>query len=1001
MNAAVVAAHVLSVVHGIVAALACLGAFWIVGLALVPRRWLASLGSGPSAVVLGAAIYVLVCWFGIELGVGLTRLALGFLAVVLALAVARRRRLLHAVGPRWMSSGAASSALAFAGFYVLAYLFTLPPATSDYLPVAWTGNIDLLTYVRYTQYLERLGPSNVAGFSYLNFVYLQTPAVFYLLGWLSMLFGQDPLGAAMPAQFALTALVATMVARISRSVFSVSPSSALAIGAVAVSAPFFRYVAGAYFLSTLMATPVLLYLLWTTLEHRATRGFDVTLAIRFAGAYILLLFMYPFLLFAGLVAQAGAVGLMFVASGHTGEGGGRAWREAGRHAIRTASAMLAPLGLLAIGFHERVSWSIEMVRSLSRTGVAGWPLDLISPLAMLGVPGAMTDRHQCGDCPGIEIRDPAHRAWALAGFCAIALALVLLYFVRFRHRTSPAARALVGLAGGAFLAYCAYFLLVGPSYQQWKFASYTALPFAFVVIAGGWQLWHESAAFERLSRAPAGGRLARGLLLGVPAALVAGNLLVHALRDPVLLRFPGALRNIAQVDRLPFPQVSIWMSDASVLPTWVALYFLPSKRVHVISPHFRPSEPLSFDQISAAWPLLIQDYGCEGVGHDDTVTVEGIGCLLLAPPSLAEDVAYPFSDSFLFVEHEGLSMRESTGRWNARPSVRLTLTADPKRVRVGRDLYVNLRLAPFVPDGAPGQRLVLSWGDAQHAEYVLTKTTEISLPVGPDDWDGNRLWTLSIAIDLPDAVAGLWLNGRDGRYREERPLAVMFEELSISGQPRGAPPVSGQVATSPAAPDAGPSRLPAQDDVEAGEQEVELRARELAGALRQDGLVERDHLRHVGDRVVGQARDARGQEGVARRVGPFEIAGERHAHNRGQPATVERIALHDHDRSPEAGPRSDRRRKLGPPDLALRDHHSVLSRTSRPAAATKPSSSRPTSSQTRSMASVTSSGAWRATYSRRAALYTSLRDRPPRRASRSARSYTSSGIETAVFIPGV
>ncbi len=56
---------------------------------------------------------------------------------------------------------------------------------------------------------------------------------------------------------------------------------------------------------------------------------------------------------------------------------------------------------------------------------------------------------------------------------------------------------------------------------------------------------------------------------------------------------------------------------------------------------------------------------------------------------------------------------------------------------------------------------------------------------------------------------------------------------------------------------------------------------------------------------------------------------------------------------------------------------------------------------TRFMASVTSSGAWRAAYSTSAALYTSLLDRRARRASRSIRLNTSSGIDTAVFIPRV
>jgi len=193
MIGGLIAAHALSVAHGIVAALAWLAAFFVVGLTLVPPRWRRSLGGGESPVVLGAALYVIGCWFGIALGVPLTRLAIALLAVAIVLAVAGRRRLLDALATSDGSGGVAAWALSFAALYLLAYVFTMPPATSDQLPVAWTGNLDLFTYARYTKYLERLGPSNLVNFSYLNFVYLQTPAVFYLLGSLSLLFSISPM----------------------------------------------------------------------------------------------------------------------------------------------------------------------------------------------------------------------------------------------------------------------------------------------------------------------------------------------------------------------------------------------------------------------------------------------------------------------------------------------------------------------------------------------------------------------------------------------------------------------------------------------------------------------------------------------------------------------------------------------------------------------------------------------------------------------------------------
>ncbi len=144
----------------------------------------------------------------------------------------------------------------------------------------------------------------------------------------------------------------------------------------------------------------------------------------------------------------------------------------------------------------------------------------------------------------------------------------------------------------------------------------------------------------------------------------------------------------------------------------------------------------------------------------------------------------------------------------------------------------------------------------------------------------------------------------------------------------------------------------------------------------------------------------RGEQHVARCVGPAQIAGQGHADDGSQPAPVEGVALDDDYRPAKPRPGSRGLRQLNPADVTLGDHHSARCRICLAAAVRKPSSS-PTSSQTRFIVSVTSSGAWRATYSSRAAAYTSLRDRRARLASRSARAKRSSGIETAVFIPAV
>lgn len=80
-------------------------------------------------------------------------------------------------------------------------------------------------------------------------------------------------------------------------------------------------------------------------------------------------------------------------------------------------------------------------------------------------------------------------------------------------------------------------------------------------------------------------------------------------------------------------------------------------------------------------------------------------------------------------------------------------------------------------------------------------------------------------------------------------------------------------------------------------------------------------------------------------------------------------------------------------------HHSERSNTRLAASATNLSVGCPHSSHDRFIASVISSGAWRAKYSLTASPYNLLRDFFVRRARRSAPWNTSSGMETAVFIP--
>ena len=91
---------------------------------------------------------------------------------------------------------------------------------------------------------------------------------------------------------------------------------------------------------------------------------------------------------------------------------------------------------------------------------------------------------------------------------------------------------------------------------------------------------------------------------------------------------------------------------------------------------------------------------------------------------------------------------------------------------------------------------------------------------------------------------------------------------------------------------------------------------------------------------------------------PLQIACQRNADDGSDTATVERVALYDHDRASEPWLGATWLRQVCPPDISLGDRHQSLRLSiRREAVCTKRSAGSPISVSARSMASVTRSGA--------------------------------------------
>ena len=96
--------------------------------------------------------------------------------------------------------------------------------------------------------------------------------------------------------------------------------------------------------------------------------------------------------------------------------------------------------------------------------------------------------------------------------------------------------------------------------------------------------------------------------------------------------------------------------------------------------------------------------------------------------------------------------------------------------------------------------------------------------------------------------------------------------------------------------------LPAEDDVDPGVDQIQFRPRKFADAVRKERSIERDDLRDVGYRILGQSSLAGAEGHVAGCIRPPQIGRQRYAYDGRNLAPINGIALNNDHRPAEAGP---------------------------------------------------------------------------------------------------
>jgi hypothetical protein len=290
----------------------------------------------------------------------------------------------------------------------------------------------------------------------------------------------------------------------------------------------------------------------------------------------------------------------------------------------------------------------------------------------------------------------------------------------------------VSIGAGSFVVYGLVYLALGRSYQQWKLASYVPLPLSFICFA----------AAVRLAALAA--RRPPGIVLPCVLAIVfvGGNARAHASGDPPLRRFPASFGELARIDQQKsFRELYVEMD--SFASTFMPLYFVRHKVLHLVSGSYYPSETLSLDRVSRSWPYFTQKFDCGAVGHSNTMST-AVGCLLFEPPGPDLDASYPFNRPFMFVTPVGgFGSPESWGR-PAEGRAQFDVEADAQRVPLDGTLYVNLLMRPNVA--------------SKDEEWV-------SVRLEKEDWKGARVRTATVRLDVPNQAG--------------------FVDLILSRNPRG------------------------------------------------------------------------------------------------------------------------------------------------------------------------------------------------------------------------
>lgn len=614
---------------------------------------------------------------------------------------------------------------AYCIFYILAFIFLPQPNADHYLPITHISNNDIFNYINTTQHLLFLGPSNLAvNHSQLSsihpaFAYYQTPAVYYINAWFAMFYHYDAMSIAMPVLYSTVSVIGLLIVYYCHHFFRCSHWVSVGIAAIILCGSFYRFVIGYYFLSSLMGTAVWIASIIEILQNRKTL---------FLLPYLcLLLLIYPLFFWLQQLIFIGIMGMLLLSS--VSPFSFRIFLK--KYASFVGCLLLVDV-VIALFLPQCIKFSLTNILTFASNNKVLWELPLLSPLAILGLPSylGLTSQNQ------------------LSIMIVFFLFISFLFYVYYKknHSREKISTAFVAscilfiITLGTFISYLAYFYLAGATnYQPWKFASYFLLPLAGVF----WSLFFNVLTY--LSNY-------RKIFILLLIFCILGNFLLYRFTPSYPLK--KAYYNLTTLNEIPEKDLAVKMANYS--STFLALFFVPKKQLHLLSYSFYPRESLA--TVSKNEPFFLESSkGCEFANaKQQTVNLSPLGCLYYGLPVLHFEKNYNFKDNLPFIETHGLFEFFNDSPFNRRwagSSASLIFYTNKAELKKHPSGYFNIQVNPFLYSGLQAQRLCSNFCTE------ITSHQWISIPYTLKNWHKpqnpaeDSLRILTLQFQFPDAIA--------------------------------------------------------------------------------------------------------------------------------------------------------------------------------------------------------------------------------------------------------